>query len=136
MRFAKVIAASCIFAVGGAGAASAQFVNPLRVLEESRRDRIELDRRIAREAVAQWQKEKAAQAAQANAQRKLDQERAASANSAPTGATPPSQLEASIARETIPGVANPATSSATAVSEKPSLNPPVAASAREVIRPH
>lgn len=83
MRVAELIIALCILAVGGAGAASAQFVDPLRVLEQSRRDRLELDRRIAREAAAQRLKEKAAQAAQANAQRKLDQERAASANSAP-----------------------------------------------------
>ena len=84
MRLAKVVIASSILALGGAGAASVQFVNPLRVLEESRRDRIELDKRIAREAAAQRQKEKAAYAAQPNAQRKLDQERAAAANSAST----------------------------------------------------
>ncbi len=80
MRVAELIIASCILAVSGAGVASAQFVEPFKVLEEARRDRLELDKRLAREAAAQRQKEKAAQAAQANAQRKLDQMRAASAN--------------------------------------------------------
>jgi lipoprotein-anchoring transpeptidase ErfK/SrfK len=133
MRVAKVVIASCILALGGAGAASVQFVNPLRVLEESRRDRIELDKRIAREAAAQRQKEKAAHAAQPNAQRKLDQERAAAANSASTAMTLPSQLEASSSREIVPGSSTPAPSPATAVSEMPALNPPGAASAREAV---
>ena len=66
MRVAELIIASCILSMGGASAASAQFVDPLRVLEQSRRDRLEMDKRIAREAAAQRQKEKAAQAAQAN----------------------------------------------------------------------
>src|SRR3954449_11189577 len=103
MRVVQVIVASCILAVSGASVAVAQSVNPLRVLEESRRDRLELDKRIARETAAQRQKEKAAQAAQAKVQRKLDQERAAAANSASAGATLPSQLEASSARAVVPG---------------------------------
>lgn len=44
--------------------------------------------------------------------------------------TLPPRLETSIARETIPGGADPAS---TAVSETPSLNPPAAASAREPV---
>src|SRR3954471_9885765 len=110
MRVAKVVIASCILALGGAGAASVQFVNPLRVLEESRRDRLESDKRIAREAAAQRQNEKAAQAAQADAQRKLDQERAAAANSASIGMTLPPRLQASIAREIVSGASSPAAS--------------------------
>src|SRR3954468_10241593 len=122
MRVVQVIVASCILAVSGASVAVAQSVNPLRVLEESRRDRLELDRRIAREAAAQRQKEKAAQAAQSNAQRKLEQERAAAANSAPTGVTPSPQLEAleaSSTRETVPGAPIPAASSASAATRSP-----------------
>jgi len=60
MRVVEVVIASCILTLGSAGAPSAQFVNPLSVLEESRRDRIELDKRIAREAAAQRLREIAA----------------------------------------------------------------------------
>jgi antitoxin PrlF len=42
MRVAELIIASCILAVSGAGVAFAQFVDPLRALEESRRERLEL----------------------------------------------------------------------------------------------
>src|SRR3954463_3866449 len=101
MRVAKLVVVSCL--LGGVGVAYAQSVNPLSVLEESRRNRLELDKRLARDQAAQRQKEQAAQAAQANAQRKLDGERAASANSSRAGATPPSQVEASTAPEIIPG---------------------------------
>src|SRR3954470_18498802 len=96
MRVAAPIIASCLLAVSG-GAAFAQYVDPLRVLESSRRDRLEMDKRLAREAAARRQKEKADQAAQANAQRKLDM--AAAASGAPTPDTPPARLEASPARE-------------------------------------
>src|SRR3954469_20506657 len=97
MRGAKVVIVWYLLAIGGGGVAYAQPVNPLSVLDESRRDRLELDKRIARDQAAQRQKEQAAQAAQANAQRKLDEGRAASANSF-GGATPPSQPEASTER--------------------------------------
>jgi lipoprotein-anchoring transpeptidase ErfK/SrfK len=130
MRVAELIIASCILAVSGAGVASAQFVDPLRVLEESRRDRLEMDKRVAREAAVQRQKEKAAQAAQAKAQLKLDQERAASANSAPAGNTPSPQLEALSAHKIDPGTPTPAVSSASAASGTPGSNPPVAPSSR------
>jgi len=103
MRIAELIIVSCILVVSGAGAASAQFVEPLRVLEESRRDRLEMDKRLAREAAARRQKEKADQAAQANAQRKLDKERATAATSAPALPTPSAQLGASPAGEVVPG---------------------------------
>src|SRR3954468_20765976 len=124
MRVAKPFVASCLLAIGGVGVAYAQSVNPLSVLDESRRDRLELDKRLARDQAAQRQKEQAAQAAQANAQRKLDEERAASANSSRAGATPPSQVEASTAPEIIPGAPGPAASPASAVPETPALNPP------------
>jgi len=83
MRVAALTIASCLLAVSGAGA-FAQYVDPLRVLESSRRDRLEMDKRLAREAAARRQKEKAEQAAQANAQRKLEKEKAAAASGAPT----------------------------------------------------
>ena len=95
MRVAKLVVLSWLLAIGGVGVAYAQSVNPLSVLDELRRDRLELDKRIARDQAAQRQKEQAAQAAQANAQRKLEEERAASANSFRIEATPPSQPEAS-----------------------------------------
>ena len=84
MRVAAPIIASCLLAASGAGVAFAQYVDPLRVLESSRRDRLEMDQRLAREAAARRQKEKAEQAAQANAQRKLEKENAAAASGAPT----------------------------------------------------
>src|SRR5215204_4262588 len=130
MRIAGLILASCILAVSGAGLASAQFVDPLRVLEQSRRDRLEMDKRIARDAAAQRQKEKAAQAAQANAQRKLDHERAASANSAPSGLTPSPQLGASSARETVPGAPTLTAPASSVAREVPAPNQPVPPSAR------
>src|SRR5437764_2514010 len=103
MRVARLIVSSYILVMGGVGVAYAQSVSPLRDLEESRRDRLELDKRLARDPAAQRQKEAAAQAAQANARRKVDGESAAAANSSRVGATSPSQLEASTAREIIPG---------------------------------
>ena len=99
MRIAELIIASCVLAVSGAGAASAQFVDPLRVLEASKRDRLELDKRLAREAAAQRQRERTAQVAQANAQRTLDKERATAATGALTTITPSAKLRASAARE-------------------------------------
>ena len=132
MRVAELIIASCILAVGGAGAASAQFVDPLRVLEQSRRDRIEMDKRLAREAAAQRQKEKAAQAAQATAQRKLDQERAAAANGAPTGVNLPFQPEGSPARGTAPGAPIPSASPASAASGTPDPNQTAAPSVHAI----
>src|SRR3954470_11629937 len=123
MRVAKLVVVSSILAIDGVGVAYAQSVNPLSVLDESRRDRLELDRRIARDQAAQRQKEQAAQAAQSNAQRKLDEERAGSANSFRIGATPPSEPEAPPARERISG----ASGSASAGIEAPAVNPSVAA---------
>src|SRR4051812_19111212 len=119
MRVAKLVVVSSILAIGSVGVAYAQSVNPLSVLDESRRDRLELDKRIARDQAAQRQKEQAAQAAQANAQRKVEEGRAASATSF-GGATPPSQPEASTER--VPG----APGSASAVIETSALTPSVA----------
>jgi lipoprotein-anchoring transpeptidase ErfK/SrfK len=130
MRGARLLVASHVLAICGAGMAFAQAVNPLRVLVESRRDRLELDKRIARDQAAQRQKEQAAQAAHANAQRKLDEERAASASSSLLGGVPPSQLEASTGPEIIPGARISAAPAASGLSETPALNLPVG-SARE-----
>jgi hypothetical protein len=66
-----------MLALSGAGAAFAQGVEPLKVLEKERRDRLETDQRIAREAQARRLKEHADQAATAEARRKLDKEAAA-----------------------------------------------------------
>jgi lipoprotein-anchoring transpeptidase ErfK/SrfK len=141
MRVAELISVTCILAVSGAGVAYTQFVEPLRVLEESRRDRLELDKRLAREAAARRQKETADQAAQANAQRKLDEERATAATSAPALNTPSAQLGASSARETVPGTTTPTAPSASAARAAVDLNQPGAPSAREpaagiVLSPH
>jgi lipoprotein-anchoring transpeptidase ErfK/SrfK len=133
MRVAELIIASCILAVSGAGVASAQFVEPYKVLEEVRRDRLEWDKRLAREAAARRQKEKADQAAQANAQRKLDQERTTAATSAPTPNTPSTQLGASSAREVVPGTPTPPVSQANAASGTLNSEHPDARSARETV---
>ena len=88
MRVAKLLIASCMLATGGTSLASAQFVDPFKVLEEAKRDRLERDKRLAREAAERQQKEKAEQAAKVDAQRKLDQQRAAaSAGPAPAPAS-------------------------------------------------
>ncbi len=62
----------------------AQGVEPLKVLEKERRDRLETDQRIAREAQARRLKEKADQAARAEAERKLEREKAALGTSTPS----------------------------------------------------
>ena len=72
MRFAKFLAAAC-FIAANAAPAPAQIVEPLKVLEGERRDRLEMESRLAREAAARRQKEKADEAAQAEARRKLEQ---------------------------------------------------------------
>ncbi|GEP07680.1 L,D-transpeptidase family protein [Methylobacterium oxalidis] len=77
MRVVNLLIASCMLATAGAGMASAQFVDPFKVLEEARRDRLALGKRLAREASERPQKEKADQAAKADAQRKLDEQRSA-----------------------------------------------------------
>lgn len=76
MRIAKLLIASCLLTAASVSTASAQFVDPYKVLEAARRDRLELDKRLAREAAERRQKEKADQAANAAAQRKLDEQRA------------------------------------------------------------
>ncbi|MGH1571811.1 L,D-transpeptidase family protein [Methylobacterium sp. P31] len=77
MHVVKLLIASCMLTTAGANMASAQFVDPFKVLEEAKRDRLELDKRLAREAVERRQKESAEQAAKLDAQRKLDQHRSA-----------------------------------------------------------
>lgn len=83
MRIIKPLIASCILTTAGANMASAQFVDPFKVLEEAKRDRLELDKRLAREAAERRQKEKAEQAAKLNAQRTLDQQRTPAASASP-----------------------------------------------------
>jgi len=133
MRVAALTIASCLLAASGAGAAFAQYVDPLRVLESSRRDRLEMDQRLAREAAARRQKEKADQAAQANAQRKLEKENAAAASGAPTPGAAPARLEASSAREIGPEASAPASSTASAASGTPDQTPPGAPPDRDIL---
>lgn len=127
MRVAELIMAACILVVSGAATASAQLVEPFKILEEARRDRLALDKRLAREAAAQRQRERVDQAAQANAQRKLDKEAAASAP--PTGITPSTQLGPSSARE---GAPIPTASAANPASGTSASNQPAAPSSENV----
>jgi hypothetical protein len=62
MHLAKLLIASCMLAAAGTSMASAQFVDPFKVLEEAKRDRLERDKRLAREAAERQRKEKADQA--------------------------------------------------------------------------
>ncbi|MBP1181648.1 L,D-transpeptidase [Methylobacterium sp. PvR107] len=87
MQVIKLLIASCILTTAGANLASAQFVDPFKVLEEAKRDRLELDKRLAREAAERRQKEKSEPAAKLNAQRKLDQHRPTAASATPPGAS-------------------------------------------------
>jgi lipoprotein-anchoring transpeptidase ErfK/SrfK len=81
MRVAKLLIASCMLATAGTSMAFAQFVDPFKVLEEAKRDRLERDKRLAREAAERQHKDKAEQAAKVDAQRKLDQQRSAASSS-------------------------------------------------------
>ncbi|MHB2205472.1 L,D-transpeptidase [Methylobacterium sp. CM6257] len=83
MHVVKLLIASCMLTTAGANMASAQYVDPFKVLEEAKRDRLELDKRLAREAAERRQKEKAEQAAKLDAQRKLDQQRSAAVDASP-----------------------------------------------------
>jgi Ni/Co efflux regulator RcnB len=65
MRFRLIAGASLLIALAAASSASAQFVDPQRALEESRRARLETDRRMARDAAAQQVTEKRNDAARA-----------------------------------------------------------------------
>src|SRR5690242_14197460 len=87
MRVAKLLIASCLLATAGASLASAQFVDPVKVLEEARRDRLELDKRLAREAAERRPKEKADQAARADARRNLDEQKSSAAVFLPPAAS-------------------------------------------------
>ena len=74
MHVAKLLIESCMLATGGTRMASAQFVDPFKVLEEAKRDRLERDRRLPREAAERQQKEEVEQAAKVDAKGKLDQQ--------------------------------------------------------------
>jgi Ni/Co efflux regulator RcnB len=65
MRFRLIAGASLLIALAAASSASAQFVDPQRALEESRRARLETDKRMARDAEAQQLTEKRNDAARA-----------------------------------------------------------------------
>jgi lipoprotein-anchoring transpeptidase ErfK/SrfK len=108
MRVVQLLIASCILMTAGANLASAQFVDPFKVLEEAKRDRLELDKRLAREAAERRQKEKAEQAEKLNAQRKLDQQRAAAVSASPPVASA-EQASASQKPAPSPELRNPLT---------------------------
>lgn len=110
MRVAKLLIASCLLATAGTGMASAQFVDPLKVLEEAKRDRLEREKRLAREAAERQHKEKAEQAAQVDAQRTLDQQR----SSAPVGTVPANALAEQVGTSRGPAPASEVLSLSTA----------------------
>lgn len=100
MHRVKLLIASCLLTTAGTNTASAQFVDPFKVLEESRRDRLELDKRLARDAAERRQKERAEQASKLDAQQKLDQQRSAVVSAPPSVA---SSEPASIPPKPAPG---------------------------------
>jgi hypothetical protein len=63
MRFINMSSVACVLFTAGVSAASAQAVEPLKVLEQ-RGATASLEKRLAREAVLRRQKEKTAQAGQ------------------------------------------------------------------------
>ncbi|MGH1588776.1 L,D-transpeptidase family protein [Methylobacterium phyllosphaerae] len=115
MHVIKLLIASCIFTTADAHLASAQFVDPFKVLEAAKHDRLELDKRLAREAAERLQKDKAEQAAKLIAQRKLDQQR-----SAAIGVSPPvASAEQAVTSQNpgpIPELRNPSAPSGAAAS--------------------
>ena len=87
MRIAQLCLAASIVAASGISAAAVEMVKPFEVLEGARRDRIELDKRMKREAAEQRRREKE-QKAQQEAQRKRDAAAAKEAQRAhPSSAT-------------------------------------------------
>ena len=92
MRAARLITAVCILALSGSGVASAQVTEPFKVLEEARRDRLNLERRLAAQAAAGREKEKADRAARANAERTLQMQRLEQEANASAGASALNQV--------------------------------------------
>lgn len=130
MRVAKLLTASCMLFLAGASTASAQFVDPFKVLEEARRDRLELDKRLAREAAERRQKEKADQAAKAAAQRKIGEQKSA-ALGVPSPVAPAEPARSSPTPAPVSEAATPPVTSSDAASATPAPDQPAALTARE-----
>ena len=132
MRFAKVIAAACLVAAS-TGVTSAQVVEPLKVLEGERRDRLELDNRLAREAAARRQKEKADEAARTDARQTLQRATAPAVSTPPTASAAGEPGPAS--STDLPGHAAPASSTGEAAAKNVGVAAaPAPAAARVLIR--
>jgi hypothetical protein len=114
VRFAKVIAAACLVAAS-TGVTSAQVVEPLKVLEGERRDRLELDNRLAREAAARRQKEKADEAARTDARQTLQRATAPAVSTPPTAS--PAGEPGPASSSDLPGHAAPASSTGEAAAK-------------------
>ena len=132
MRAARLITAACILAVSGAGMASAQVTEPFKVLEEARRDRINLEERLAREAVARREREKADRAARANAERSLKMQAVEHGANAPAGASASNQVGPLPSGGSTPGAPSglPPSGGSSALGQAPSSAEANAAAAR------
>ncbi len=72
MSITKLITAALIVTAHGIGTAAAQTTNPQEALEGSRRERVERDERLAREAAEQQKRDKEIKARQEEAGRTPD----------------------------------------------------------------
>ena len=134
-RLAHLVAAACISALGSAGVASAQMTDPFKELEGARRDRLELDRRLAQDAAARRRKEEADRAARALAQRRNDNSVVAPASTSPIrpfSGQPGAPLAAEAAP--VPPIASGSVPSEVATSDQAST-PPTLDAGRSVSHP-
>ena len=119
MHCARLIAAACILAASGPGLAYAQVTEPFKVLEQAKRDRLDLDRRLAQEAVGRRQKEKADQAARLNAERMLQKQSVEQGGNPPVASGPSHQTGALPAADQTVGTAIVPTASGTVPNGSP-----------------
>ena len=82
MGIAKLRLAVPILAAVSTGATAAELVNPLKVLEDSRRAGVEFDKRWARDAAEQRRKEKEQEAQRKKAEREAQRKKDAAAKAA------------------------------------------------------
>ena len=88
MRLVKLCLAASILAAGALNAAAVEMTKPFEALEGARRDRIEMDKRMKREAMSGGSRRKE-QRAEREAQRKRDAAAAKAAQSARPSSSPP-----------------------------------------------
>ena len=88
MRLVKLCLAASILAAGALNAAAVEITKPFEALEGARRDRIEMDKRMKREAIER-RKQEEERRAQREAQRKRDAAAAKAAQSARPSSSPP-----------------------------------------------